>query len=134
MSNSEIIKSIESSNSRIFKENIILEEMNKQNDIFFKGLSLAYNKLLTFGVKQLPISEKEGPGLDWNEFNKLCEKLIKRALTGHAARDVIINLKNKSSKDEWNFFYRRILQKDMRCGLSERTVNNVVKKIIFKIL
>ena len=36
MSNSEIIKSIESSNSRIFKENIILEEMNKQNDIFFK--------------------------------------------------------------------------------------------------
>ena len=72
--------------------------------IFFKGLSLAYNKLLTFGVKQLPISEKEGPGLDWNEFNKLCEKLIKRELTGHAARDEIINLKNKSSKDEWNFF------------------------------
>ena len=26
------------------------------------------------------------------------------------------------------FFYRRILQKDMRCGLSERTVNNVAKK------
>ncbi len=132
MSNSEIIKSIESSNSRIFKENIILEEMNKQNDIFFKGLSLAYNKLLTFGVKQLPISEKEGPGLDWNEFNKLCEKLIKRELTGHAARDEIINLKNKSSKDEWNFFYRRILQKDMRCGLSERTVNNVAKKNNFQ--
>ena len=64
MSNSEIIKSIESSNSRIFKENIILEEMNKQNDIFLRVLSLAYNKLLTFGVKQLPISEKEGPGLD----------------------------------------------------------------------
>ena len=132
MSNSEIIKSIESSNSRIFKENIILEEMNKQNDNFFKGLSLAYNKLLTFGVKQLPISEKEGPGLDWNEFNGLCEKLIKRELTGHAARDEIINLKNKSSKDEWNFFYRRILQKDMRCGLSERTVNNVAKKNNFQ--
>ena len=128
MNNSEIIKLIESSNSRLFKENIILEQMKKGNDIFFKGLSFAYNKLLTFGVKQLPVAEKNGQGLDWIEFSKICEKLIKRELTGHAARDQIIILKDKSYKDEWNFFYRRILQKDMRCGLSERTVNNVAKK------
>ena len=128
MNNSDIIKLIESSNSRIFKENIILEQMKSKNDIFLKGLSLAYNKLLTFGVKQLPISENDGEGIEWNEFFHLSEKLVKRELTGHAARDEIINLKNKSLKDEWNFFYRRILQKDMRCGLSERTVNNVAKK------
>ncbi len=128
MNNSEIIKLIESSNSRLFKESIILEQMKKGNDIFFKGLSFAYNKLLTFGVKQLPVAEKNGQGLDWIEFSKICEKLIKRELTGHAARDQIIILKDKSHKDEWNFFYRRILQKDMRCGLSERTVNNVAKK------
>ena len=128
MNNSEIIKLIESSNSRLFKESIILEQMKKGNDIFFKGLSFAYNKLLTFGVKQLPVAEKNGQGLDWIEFSKICEKLIKRQLTGYAARDQIIILKDKSYKDEWNFFYRRILQKDMRCGLSERTVNNVAKK------
>ena len=128
MDNSEIIKLIESSNSRLFKESIILEQMKKGNDIFFKGLSFAYNKLLTFGVKQLPVAEKNGQGLDWIEFSKICEKLIKRELTGYAARDQIIILKDKSHKDEWNFFYRRILQKDMRCGLSERTVNNVAKK------
>jgi len=128
MNNSEIIKLIESSNSRLFKESIILEQMKKGNDIFFKGLSFAYNKLLTFGVKQLPVAEKNGQGLDWVEFSKICEKLIKRELTGYAARDQIIILKDKSHKDEWNFFYRRILQKDMRCGLSERTVNNVAKK------
>ena len=128
MNNSEIIKLIESSNSRLFKESIILEQMKRGNDIFFKGLSFAYNKLLTFGVKQLPVAEKNGQGLDWIEFSKICEKLIKRELTGHAARDQIIILKDKSYKDEWNFFYRRILQKDMRCGLSERTVNNVAKK------
>ena len=42
----------------------------------------------------------------------LSEKLVKKELTGHAARDEIINLKNKSLKDEWNFFteefYKRI--------------------------
>ncbi len=128
MNNSKIIKLIESSNSRLFKENIILEQMKAGNDDFFKGLAFAYNKLLTFGVKQLPLSENNGQGLGWIEFSDTCEKLIKRELTGHAARDQIIILKDKSDKDEWNYFYRRILQKDMRCGLSERTVNNVAKK------
>ena len=52
MNNAEIIRLIESSNSRLFKENIILEQMKLQNNILFSGLSLAFNKLLTFGVKK----------------------------------------------------------------------------------
>ena len=40
MNNSEIIKLIESSNSRLFKESIILEQMKKGNDIFLKGYLL----------------------------------------------------------------------------------------------
>jgi len=31
--------------------------------------------------------------------------------------------------DEWNYWYRRILIKDLRCGLSEKTVNKVVNNI-----
>ena len=61
-------------------------------------------------------------------FFKLSQNLSSRKLTGHAARDKILEVMNKSSKDEWNFFYKRILQKDMRCGLSEKTINNVAKK------
>ena len=68
----------------------------------------------------------DGIGLQWNEFKNLCNKLISRSLTGHAARDKIIEIMAKSSKDEWNFFFKRILQKDMRCGVSEKTINNVV--------
>ena len=52
MNNSDLIKNLESSNSRLFKEEVLLEEMKKENDIFFEGMSLAYNKLLTFGVKK----------------------------------------------------------------------------------
>ena len=48
MDNHKIIKSLESTSSRIDKENIILNEMRSQNDVFFKGMELAYNKLLTF--------------------------------------------------------------------------------------
>ena len=129
---SQIIKKIESSNSRLFKEAVILEQMQNNNDIFFQGLNLAYNKLLTFGVKQIPISSKDGEGLIWLEFKKIANSLINRELTGHAARDKIVNLMSKSNKDEWNFFYRRILLKDMRCGVSEKTINNVANKNNFE--
>ena len=29
--------------------------------------------------------------------------------------------------NQWNDWYRRILIKDLRCGVSEKTVNNVAK-------
>ena len=114
MENFKIIQKLESTNSRLSKEEIILKEMKNKNEIFFKGMGLAYNKLLTFGVKQVPKSQSSGDGLEWSEFSQLAEKLISRKLTGHAARDEILEKMEKSHIDEWNFFYKRILQKDMR--------------------
>ena len=128
MENFKIIRKLESTSSRLSKEEIILNEMKNKNEVFFKGMSLAYNKLLTFGVKQVPKSKSNGNGLEWDEFSRLADKLVSRNLTGHAARDEILEKMEKSSEDEWNFFYKRILQKDMRCGLSEKTINNVAKK------
>ena len=128
MENFKIIKKLESTSSRLSKEEIILNEMKNKNEVFFKGMRLAYNKILTFGVKQVPKSESNGDGLEWEEFSQLADKLISRKLTGHAARDEILEKMKKSHLDEWNFFYKRILQKDMRCGLSEKTINNVAKK------
>ena len=127
MKNHEIIKKIESSNSRKFKEEILLNEMKKNNSIFFEGLSLACNKLLTFGVKQIPESSTDGSGLEWNGFKSLTDDLINRKLTGYAARDRIKECMNLSFQDEWNFYFRRILMKDLRCGVSEKTINNVAK-------
>ena len=49
-------------------------------------------------------------------------------MTGNAAKEAIQSLMEKSNADEWNFFFRRILIKDLRCGLSEKTINNVAKK------
>ena len=69
MKNHEIVKLLESSNSRKFKEEVLLEQMKLQNKVFFEGLSLAYNKLLTFGVKKIPESHTDGKGLDWEAFS-----------------------------------------------------------------
>ena len=132
MQNFEIIKELESNNSRIFKEKIILREMDKGNDIFFEALNFACDKLVTFGVKQIVFSNSEGSGISWDEFKLLLLKLNTRELTGNNARDQIILLMKKSGMDEWNFFYRRILIKDLRCGVSEKTINNVAPKLQIK--
>ena len=46
-------------------------------------------------------------------------------------REAIKSVKKTKSakKTEWNDWYLRILTKDLRCGISETTVNKVVKKI-----
>jgi DNA ligase-1 len=85
--------------------------------------------LYTFGVKQVPVKEvKGGQGLSWTNFKELAEALYRRELTGHAARDAIELAMGVATDGQWNDFYRRILIKDLRCGVSEKTVNNVAKK------
>ncbi len=123
----KIIKELESDNSRLFKEDIIEKHLNDKN--FQQGLEMCLDPLVTFGVKQVPESNKDGEGLEWNSFKKAANLLIERERTGHAARDLIIELVNSAKKDQWNDWYRRILIKDLRCGVSEKTVNNVSKRM-----
>ena len=118
---------MESDNSRLFKEAIV--EKNLQNITFQEGLSMCLDPLVTFGVKQVPEHNSNGKGLDWNTFKESVNLMINREKTGHAARDLIIELMEKSTEIQWSNWYRRILIKDLRCGVSQKTVNNVAKKI-----
>ncbi len=124
-----IIQELESNNSRLFKEDVIKREAEANNIEFFEGCKLALDPMVSFGVKQVPEATADGDGLTWQAFKELTRKLINRSLTGHAARDAIIHCKDMSTVDQWNMFYRRILIKDLRCGVSEKTINNVVKKV-----
>ena len=110
----KIIQELESNNSRLFKEDVIKREMELENGEFFDGLNLALNKLRTFGVKAVDESTTGGPGLDNEQFMMVVHQLENRKLTGHAARDAIAGLMKLATKDQWNFWYRRILIKDLR--------------------
>jgi DNA ligase-1 len=123
----KIIVELESDNSRLFKEGVIENHLN--NEVLQEGLEMCLDPLVTFGVKQVPESEKDGKGLNWTDFKEAANLLIDREKTGHAARDLIIDLIDSAKKDQWNDWYRRILIKDLRCGVSEKTVNNVAKKM-----
>jgi len=124
----EIIARLEADNSRLAKEAILAEAMNEGLDEFFEGVRMALDKLYTFGVKQVPEATEDGQGLAWPVFTELAQKLYSRELTGHAAQDAIKLAMGVATVEQWNGFYRRILIKDLRCGVSEKTVNNVAKK------
>ena len=125
----QIIQKLQADNSRLAKEAIILEAMQEGLDEFFEGIKMALDPLHTFGVKQVPErTDSAGQGCDWTVFKDLADKLAQRQLTGHAARDAIELVMQTATQEQWNDYYRRILIKDLRCGVSEKTVNSVAKK------
>lgn len=126
---SDIILALESDNSRLAKEAIIAAEAKAGNADFFEGCRIALDAMITFGLKAIPEkTDADGPGLEQHVFTLAITGFVSRQVTGHAARDMVANLMKYATKSEWNNWYRRILIKDLRCGVSEKTINNVVAK------
>ncbi len=124
-----VISSLEDHNSRLDKEAIIEVQMNAKNDEFFEGCKLALDPMITFGLKQIPEKKNEdGPGLSWDGFISVVQRLANRELTGNVARSAVEAMMNTATGSQWNGWYRRILIKDLRCGVSEKTINKVVGK------
>jgi DNA ligase-1 len=130
MSNCDrVIRSLEEHPSRLNKEAII--EAERGNTELLEGFQLALSPFITFGVKKVPShSGPDGQGLPWVAFKELCELLRTRQLTGDDARSAIELALSASTQAQWNDWYRRILIKDLRCGVSEKTINKVVKNAV----
>lgn len=122
------IKELNQSDSRLHKEDVLARALIAGDRIFLHGLRTCYNPYITFGVKQIPSTEGiTGAPNPYVEFDMLLTKLSTRQLTGHAARDAILGMSLKFDSDEWNLFLAPILRRDMRCGISEKTINKVCK-------
>ncbi|MDA9842895.1 ATP-dependent DNA ligase [bacterium] len=128
MNSWNIIQQLEADNSSLAKQAII--KANISNTEFVAGATMCLDPLVTFGVKQVPISEVDGSGLDWSAFEILANALMNRDLTGHAARDAIIGAMEMATIEQWNDWYRRILIKDLRCGTGAKLINKVQKDTI----
>jgi len=125
----QVISDLELHSSRINKEQIIEEQVRVNNQEFFKGCCLALDSMITFGIKQVDVKDDDsGIGLDWVHFEKLADDLAKRVLTGNNAQIAVANAMKLAKQKQWNDWYRRILIKDLRCGVSEKTVNKVLEK------
>ena len=125
----DVIAQLESDPSRLAKEAIVRLEAEAGNDEFFRGCRAAFDAMITFGVKKVDTKTGDGTGLRPETFWRIAHELSTRSLTGNAAQSNINNMRLKATEREWNDWYRRILIKDLRCGVSEKTVNTVVEPI-----
>lgn len=125
----QVIRDLENHNLRTNKEEIILAQARAGNKEFFEGCRLALDSTITFGIKQVP--ERTGPdgaGVDWDSFTLILTGFVNRSFTGHLGRDTLNELMSNCTNAQWNDWYRRIFIKDLRCGVSEKTINKVVEK------
>lgn len=124
----KLIQLLERDNSRLYKEDMLSQYIDDEGLV--KGLLYCLDNMITFGVADVPTSQTDGPGLSAEDFYILADQLRNRELTGHAARDAIVAVREVATNEQWNDWYRRILIKDLRCGVSLKTVNNVKKGTI----
>jgi DNA ligase 1 len=129
------IRDLESSDSRLHKEKVIEKALMAANlgsasaQGFLFNAYEAYNPYHVFGVRQVPETEgiTHAPN-PWPTFWAMLEDLRTRSLTGHRARDRIAEVSQLFDSEEWNLVCRRVLIKDLRCGISEKTLNKVLGK------
>ena len=98
-----VITDLENHPSRLNKEAILLAQAEAGNDELFHGLNLAFNAMITFGLKQIPEKKDEdGPGLSWDVFTLVLTGFTTRNVTGNTARDAITEMMKTATKAEWN--------------------------------
>lgn len=128
------VQRLQSDNSRLAKEAVLADARTAASGGdweagVFLGLTAAcYNPMVTWGVKQIPTSSDIMTASNpWSDFNVLLQRLSTRELTGNAARDAIAGMMRQFTSEEWNSFCKPVLTKDLRCGISDKTFNKIMR-------
>jgi len=121
----DILDDLASNNSRLYKEKIL--KLNENDQTLKRVLNLALNPFVNFYIRKIPdytlnLNPKKQDTLD-TAMNRL-GLLSNRTLTGNAGIDHLnIILSSVCPADA--VVIERIIAKDLRCGVSDATVNKI---------
>jgi DNA ligase-1 len=128
------INKLNESDSRLHKEDVILQALEASvlgstNAINFLSFTRdCYNPYVTFGVRKVPetvgIIDAENP---WDDFESLLIDLSLRKLSGNAALEAISSMSERFDSTEWNTFCAPVIRRDLRAGISDKTINKICK-------
>jgi DNA ligase-1 len=76
------------------------------------------------------IVDAENP---WDDFDELLHELGQRGLTGNKALEAIDELSQRFDTIEWNNFCAPVIRRDLRCGISDKTINKICKGTDYEI-
>lgn len=119
----EILKELESNNSRNFKMEVLRrEESNTELLEFFK---LALDKSINYYIKKIPKYSKQHTGtISLEEAMKSLNKLSSRMFTGNKAKFFVSKMLTGCTAKDAEVIIR-ILKRDPKCGTSISSVNKV---------
>lgn len=123
------IEKIAATPGRLEKD-ALFKEAGQSSSLFLKSVVAAYDPFRNYGISNAP-SKTPGlaPGANTLEEPatwKVLDDLAGRNLTGGSARAKVQNMVDLLDEPSAEIF-RRIINKDMRAGFSEGTVNRVFK-------
>jgi ATP-dependent DNA ligase len=123
-----IFEQLASDNSRLAKEAILIK--NKNNAILQRVFYLALDPFVQFYIRKIPSYDtKQGNLLSLEEALDNLSILSDRVATGNNAINHLQFILGSVSKEDAKII-ERIIAKDMRCGVSEATVNKIWPKAI----
>jgi ATP-dependent DNA ligase len=118
-----IFNQLAATSSRLEKEAILTA--NKDNAILERVCFLALDPFINFYIRKIPKYNTDvGPYVALQQALEDLLPLSTRAVTGNAAIEHLTNvLKNLEPEDAK--VIERVIEKDLRCGVSEATVNKI---------
>ena len=140
MSITSWVDKLNESDSRLHKEDVIKQALelhilgNNTAKTFLTLLWYTYNPLLAFHIRQVhethDFTDRENP---WDDFTNLLDNLEDGHLSGNAARQALQQISERFDSNEWNNVCRNVIRKDMRCGISVKTINKICKGTAYQI-
>lgn len=123
-----ILQALESTSSR--NEKIAILQANADNEVLKQVLVYALDPFKNFYIRKIPQYKIDNPTMLTVEsaLPKL-DKLINREVTGNAAIEYLRLLLTELQPEDAQVI-ERVVTKDLRCGVSDSTVNKVWKNLI----
>ena len=102
----------------------------------FEGFQMAFDKKRVYNVKSAPLIEIDDsltqeeimePGTyTWDMFKALIGLLEKGELDDTTKKKLMYEACEESGIMEWNAFYRPIIMKNLKCGVTAKTINVIL--------
>lgn len=122
----EIIELIAATSKTSEKQQILKDNMDHTLE---KVLEYTLNPFKLYGITQKSISAVKGFSHKYSSIFELCDELASSNINDQLRNEVNLFLMGEPDENVRDL-YIKILTKDLRCGVSDKTVNKIVKGLI----
>ena len=119
-----LFETLGSDSGRNFKLDLL--KQHKDNDVLKQIINLALNPFVQFYIRKIPTYTRDDnkPALALGYALQQLSLLSSRDVTGNTAIEFLTRLLSELESDDAKVI-ERVIQKDLKCGVSEATVNAV---------